>query len=260
MRTSRSASRTGGVLLGFVLGCSQPPVHPGTFAGSSDLGTTQDVGLVAMDDAPAPGDVAAMDRAPGIDSGSDASVAQDVAAEAALPDATATDTTVDAASSTDAPAGDGGVDAPLRDAPDASDALDASDVFDATDAPDGSDVRDVSDVQDVSVAADVGPGACTAGFTSCAVDGGPPVCAFLGGDVFNCGACGRVCCGSMGCVGGRCTNNHCPFTLTPCTSPTPGPGGCVLTNCIDLMNDDQNCGACGRACTGGTACLSGTCL
>lgn len=46
---------------------------------------------------------------------------------------------------------------------------------------------------------------------------------------------------------------------------TPGacascPGRCCNNQCADLMNDENNCGACGTACAAGTHCVGGRCL
>lgn len=62
----------------------------------------------------------------------------------------------------------------------------------------------------------------------------------------NCGACGNVCSGGMGCVSGSC---QCPPNQTNC-------GG----TCADTLTDANNCGSCAHVCPSGQICQSGACV
>jgi hypothetical protein len=79
-------------------------------------------------------------------------------------------------------------------------------------------------------------------------------CADLAGDVYNCGACGKMCPPPgpyefVACVSGRCVRN--------CAAGTVRCGGV----CTPLASDPNNCGACGNVC-GPSApyCVGGSCM
>lgn len=95
-------------------------------------------------------------------------------------------------------------------------------------------------------------GGCAAGLSPCPVDGGGVQCVDLGADNCNCRQCGRLC----ACRDGDC--EECPLPLWPCPLPgmcTPGPG----SDCFDLRNDPEDCGACWHVCAAGEVCISGAC-
>lgn len=58
-------------------------------------------------------------------------------------------------------------------------------------------------------------------------------------DANNCGACGIACQAGTTCVDGQC---GCAAGLTVCGQ------ACQGARCVDLVNDDLNCGSCGRSC------------
>lgn len=61
--------------------------------------------------------------------------------------------------------------------------------------------------------------------------------------------CGKKCCKKgFVCEGGEC--------VSPCA---PGDTDCDGT-CVDLENDEDNCGACGNPCAGDEACMGGECM
>ncbi len=103
-----------------------------------------------------------------------------------------------------------------------------------------------------------GGGGTFQGLAVCPGPGGAPMCTNLIGDPANCGACGNVCTGSMGCFGGTCgsgpTAITCPPELKPCSDPTG------KMYCANSMFDPGNCGACGRVCPAGLACMNGGCV
>ncbi|MBK9262557.1 MAG: hypothetical protein IPM54_22475 [Polyangiaceae bacterium] len=77
-------------------------------------------------------------------------------------------------------------------------------------------------------------------------------------DVFNCGACGRVCSGtntaSRSCTGTTCTST-CDLGFANCTMPMPGTNddGCEL----NVQTNGFNCGGCGNDCSGSLVCNAG---
>jgi hypothetical protein len=89
-------------------------------------------------------------------------------------------------------------------------------------------------------------------------------------DPNNCGECGRGCGAGYYC----CWNDCIPMAdgmrgsigeplptddkLCGCDQDC-GDRWCCGSNCVDLMNDEKNCGACGAECTGGTTCCDGIC-
>jgi hypothetical protein len=106
---------------------------------------------------------------------------------------------------------------------------------------------------------------CQSGFTDC----GNGLCADLNTDSSNCGACGNACpsgavCSNGACdlcpiiqcaVGHTCENNTC--VPLPCQS---GETDCGNGACADLSTDENNCGACGNACSQGDVCANGSCV
>jgi hypothetical protein len=124
---------------------------------------------------------------------------------------------------------------------------------------------------------------CTAPTTSCG-----STCADLKTDDKNCGSCGTVCDGGTACANGACfvqscLNIQCPPS-TVCANgtcqdkacvgvlcpegQTCSQGSCLCggdsrtcgTTCINLKNDNNNCGACNNVCPMGSSCAGGACL
>jgi len=60
-------------------------------------------------------------------------------------------------------------------------------------------------------------------------------------DPKNCGGCGHVCDDGLACIKGKC---GCPEGMTDC----PGCSRLHLNRCVDLQNDDLNCGVCELRC------------
>ena len=124
-----------------------------------------------------------------------------------------------------------------------------------------------------------GGAACADGQTCCAGAG----CLDLTSDPFNCGACGKACNPGETCSGGAClcgTGAACDDGVTCCVNGSAGTcsttGSCACGGsvecaspsvccdptvglCANLMEDDANCGACGKACAPGLHCSSGSC-
>jgi hypothetical protein len=110
---------------------------------------------------------------------------------------------------------------------------------------------------------------CPSGYTQCGND-----CKKLDSDVDNCGSCGKLCrapaspddpawlCGP----GVTPPNTKWLCASAACTQQcAPGFGDCNNAFCadgceIDLRSDPMNCGACGRKCEGGQACVAGACI
>jgi hypothetical protein len=121
-------------------------------------------------------------------------------------------------------------------------------------------------------------GGCTcAGGSACS--GASTCCPGLGcidttSDPFNCGVCGHACnpgetcsggqcgcnggpaCSSLCCASGCSMTGSCDCGGTPCGAPSVC---CNGTSCLDIMNDNANCGACGHACPSGLVCDAGAC-
>ncbi len=77
-------------------------------------------------------------------------------------------------------------------------------------------------------------------------------------DPENCGACGVVCGGGGTCVGGVCQPpSSCQDQSddSPCLVAPGQPGACCGGKCVDIENDDTNCGACNLYCAPGTSCV-----
>jgi hypothetical protein len=91
--------------------------------------------------------------------------------------------------------------------------------------------------------------------------GGVPcgVLAVLGvreGSAQTCREAGRPCSKNANCCSGVCdTTNPDPFKRNRCVCP-PGTASCRGL-CVNLQNDEANCGTCGKACGSGSTCLSG---
>jgi hypothetical protein len=101
--------------------------------------------------------------------------------------------------------------------------------------------------------------------TSCATDYSAcgTYCANLTDDANNCGSCGTGCENGASCHAGHCTLS-CEGGLTACVATPDGgsstfDGGVEGLFCANLHTDNENCGACGRACSDGTACEAGLC-
>lgn len=93
---------------------------------------------------------------------------------------------------------------------------------------------------------------CGPGQTLC--PGG--VCVSTQSDPNNCGGCGIACSRNNDtpvCVAGQCAISSCNAGFANCNS---NPNDGCETN---LMNDHNNCGACGVVCTGTQICSNGTC-
>ncbi len=102
--------------------------------------------------------------------------------------------------------------------------------------------------------------------SSCAADGGrvgsccSGACVDTLADASNCGACGEVCVPGNFCDQGTCRSTACPGTSPgPCRLDGGAGGFCCAQGCTDLESDTGNCGACGVACPGGSACVQGFC-
>jgi hypothetical protein len=71
---------------------------------------------------------------------------------------------------------------------------------------------------------------------------------YLGGDYFNCGACGHSCGTGQACYYGAC------YSVCP-----PDRSWFCNGACVNLLHDAQSCGTCGNACAAGQTCSGGTC-
>jgi hypothetical protein len=149
----------------------------------------------------------------------------------------------------------------------------------------------------VECAASVCSSSCAPGFANCSQAETPddgcetPVSA----DAANCGGCGNQCPAGFVCQGGRCgcdfkndcgngsgvecVSNLCQCDLTACrpgercrdasgdkVCSCNGAAACLdnelcceAGGCTDVLSDAANCGACGRVCSTGFACVAGAC-
>jgi hypothetical protein len=101
------------------------------------------------------------------------------------------------------------------------------------------------------------PGACNSGFGNCNNNSSDGCEANLLSSTSNCGTCGTVCStpanAVAGCLGGTCGVGACNTNFGNCNNSAGD--GCE----IDLRSSNAHCGACNRACTGGTTCQNGVC-
>ena len=74
-------------------------------------------------------------------------------------------------------------------------------------------------------------------------------------DPHNCGACGHVCPAGRVCDNGLCRIVDCGGgpDLRPCYDQNHD------GTCVDVVNDPNNCGACGLACAAKQVCMNGNC-
>ncbi|MDB4982957.1 MAG: Tryptophan synthase alpha chain [Myxococcales bacterium] len=108
---------------------------------------------------------------------------------------------------------------------------------------------------------DAGVFQCGGPSLSCVDPTGKPFCANVLADLYNCGACGRVCNVGQGCQNGTCITKGpdggapvCPASMKTCI-PAAGPG-----YCSDTLNDTNNCGACFNVCSQGYFCQNAACV
>lgn len=85
-------------------------------------------------------------------------------------------------------------------------------------------------------------------------DCGTGICADLGWDSDNCGACGHTCPAHSMCFDGTCT--PCPAGSDRCGSGSLASGG----ECINTVSNPWACGGCGNVCDPDKICEGGTCV
>lgn len=92
---------------------------------------------------------------------------------------------------------------------------------------------------------------------ACRRPDGTVYCSDINSDVYNCGKCGAPCPQGAACTGGICQGG------TTQTCPTTAPAMCKdaagNSVCVNPSSDPSNCGACGRTCPAGVACMNGQC-
>jgi hypothetical protein len=93
--------------------------------------------------------------------------------------------------------------------------------------------------------------ACPAGQSRCA-----GLCIDTASDPAHCGACGRACASAEACVAGACR----AVATEPPAGECPAPSLPCAGRCTDVRNDNDHCGACGRACPGDQLCYSSACV
>jgi hypothetical protein len=110
-----------------------------------------------------------------------------------------------------------------------------------------------------------GLGTCAA--SQCTCSASPPTvmlcpnnpvngtCIDTASDTSNCGNCGHVCAVYWTSPNVICTNGSCACPLGTYTCAGSGIGTWVCTT----LQDNNNCGRCGNACTGGKVCSGGQC-
>jgi len=71
----------------------------------------------------------------------------------------------------------------------------------------------------------------------------------------HCGACGHACPARAECTDGKCV--ACQPGFSVCLGQPVDPHG--LRSCVDLKNDESNCGKCDRSCPDSWGCVNGHC-
>ena len=92
---------------------------------------------------------------------------------------------------------------------------------------------------------------CPEGTTECT-----GACVDLQTDLDNCGTCGTECPSINAvaeCAAGSCALKSCKDGYDDCDEN-------IANGCEAPLNTDENCGICGTACTGGKACMAGSCV
>lgn len=81
-------------------------------------------------------------------------------------------------------------------------------------------------------------------------------CADIKNDSNNCSSCGNTCNNGLECINGQCL---CPGTqgIEQCEV---GMTCCSGSGCLNLQNDNNNCGQCGNECSNGDICINGNCI
>ena len=128
----------------------------------------------------------------------------------------------------------------------------------AVDMPDGSapdtgvDSAEPVDVGADRETADAAPDGCAVGLTECPDEGGSLRCVDLQSDTCHCGECGNQC----DCSEGICVS--CGRDTINCVPGVCGPGS--RDECVDHLNNPDNCGGCDIACTEDEQCYGGSCV
>ena len=84
-------------------------------------------------------------------------------------------------------------------------------------------------------------------------------CVDMSKDPLNCGGCGTNCANhrpAHATTDVRCEDQKCIYTCEPGYEKCDTDG---TTECVDIMDDRKNCGACGHVCEPNEHCLAGTC-
>ena len=114
------------------------------------------------------------------------------------------------------------------------------------------------------------PSTCGADNAACVLSsGGHGVCCNARcvnplSDPLHCNGCGFVCQNGQTCSDGQCTLAQPSCSLgragQACSLDGGSGGTCCGTACVDLLNDSQNCLACGGICPTGSMCILGNCV
>ena len=75
---------------------------------------------------------------------------------------------------------------------------------------------------------------------------------------YNCGACGHSCSSGQICTSGSCTEVSASAVGSNTAFCLVGQTTCSGT-CVDTKSDKNNCGSCGKKCSSGQVCTSGSC-